>query len=56
MDIDGPVTPGSFGPPGMYASFDWDDLHALVPWLELREVENGNEEGGVHRPGMGFVH
>lgn len=57
LQIDGSVPPISFGPPGMYASFDWEDLDAIFPWLELRQVENGNEgtENGVHRPGLGFV-
>lgn len=53
---DGPVPPVSLGPPGMYASFDWEDLDALFPWLELRESENGNDVGaGTHRAGLGFA-
>jgi hypothetical protein len=40
----------------MYASFDWEDLDALFPWLELRESENGNDVGaGTHRAGLGFA-
>ncbi|KAJ9107157.1 hypothetical protein QFC19_002817 [Naganishia cerealis] len=66
--IDGPIPPFEFGPRGMYASFDWADLDALAPWLELPQVENGNDGPaagdeavpgvrrpvGTHRAGMGF--
>ncbi|GHJ89455.1 hypothetical protein NliqN6_5857 [Naganishia liquefaciens] len=54
---DGAVPPVSLGPPGMYASFDWEDLDALFPWLELRQAENGNdgEAGTTHRAGLGFA-
>lgn len=53
---DGPVPPVSLGPPGMYASFDWEDLDALFPWLELKQSDNGNDEGaGTHRAGLGFA-
>ncbi|KAJ9112667.1 hypothetical protein QFC22_006169 [Naganishia vaughanmartiniae] len=45
--LDGPIPPFDFGPRGMYASFDWEDLDALAPWLELQEVENGNDGTGV---------
>ncbi|KAJ9095308.1 hypothetical protein QFC21_005674 [Naganishia friedmannii] len=48
--LDGPIPPFDFGPRGMYASFDWEDLDALAPWLELREVENGNDGMDVDAP------
>lgn len=39
----------------MYASFDWEDLDALAPWLELREIENGNDGMGVDVPADGLA-
>jgi hypothetical protein len=51
--LDGPIPPFDFGPRGMYASFDWEDLDALAPWLELREIENGNDGMGVDVPADG---
>lgn len=59
---DGPCPPVDLGAPGMYASFEWEDLNAIAPWLKFgsedpeaaegRESAWGDPSG--RRDGLGF--
>lgn len=57
---DGPCPPIDLGPPGNYASIEWEDIYAIAPWLKF-----GAEDGSVggesawgdvsgRRDGLGF--